>query len=193
MSAPAFGKEGASVVVVVYSDFQCPYCAKEAKVLRTSLKQEYGQKVRLYFRDFPLSIHPWSKDAAVAGRCIYNQEPDAFWAYHDWIFENQSSITPENLETKIGEFLEGKAADAAKFSECFKNEETLKKVEESIAEGQAIGVSSTPTVLVNGRKLNGSPEWEQLKAILDYELEYQEVTHNAGDDCGCAVELAFPQ
>ncbi len=193
MSAPAFGKEGASVVLVVYSDFQCPFCAKEAQVLRTNFLHQYGGRARLYFRDFPLSIHPWSKDAAVAGRCIYNQEPDAFWAYHDWIFANQSSITPENLQTKVGEFLQGKSVDSLKFSRCFSEKETLAKVEESIAEGQALGVSSTPAIFVNGRRLNGSPEWEQLKSIIDYEFDYQEITHNAGDDCGCAVDLAFPK
>ena len=192
-SAPSFGKEGASVVVVVYSDFQCPFCAKEAKVLRTSFRHEYGERARLYFRDFPLSIHPWAKDAAVAARCIFNQEPELFWDYHDWIFDNQKSITPENLQTKTGEFLQGKAVDSVAFSQCYKNKETLAKVEESIAEGQALGVTSTPSVFVNGRRLNGSPEWEQLKSIIDYELDYQKVTHNAGDDCGCAVDLAFPQ
>ena len=193
MSAPSFGKEGASVVVVVFSDFQCPFCAKEAKVLRTNFLHQYGSKARLYFKDFPLNIHDWAKDAAVAGRCIYNQEPDAFWEYHDWVFDNQKSFTSQNLETKVGEFLQGKSVDSLKFSQCFKSKETLPKVEESIAEGTALGVSSTPSVFVNGRQLSGSPEWEQLKAIIDYELEYKEVTHNAGDDCGCAVDLSFPK
>jgi protein-disulfide isomerase len=193
LSAPAFGKEGASVVLVVYSDFQCPFCAKEAQMLRTNFLHQYGGKARLYFKDFPLSMHPWAKDAAVAGRCVYNQEPEVFWEYHDWIFENQKSITPENLQAKVGEFLQGKEVDSLKFSQCFTGKETLAKVEESIAEGQALGVNSTPTIFVNGRRLNGSPEWEQLKSIIDYELDYQEVTHNAGDDCGCAIELEFPK
>jgi protein-disulfide isomerase len=192
-SAPAFGKEGASVVLVVYSDFECPFCAKEAQVLRGNFLHEYAGRARLYFRDFPLNIHAWAKDAAVAGRCIYNQEPEAFWEYHDWIFANQKNITPENLQAKVGEFLQGKKVDSLKFSQCFSKKETLAKVEESIAEGQAIGVNSTPSLFVNGRRLGGSPEWEQLKSIIDYELDYQKVTHNAGDDCGCKVDLGFPQ
>lgn len=192
-SAPAFGKEGASVVLVVYSDFECPYCAKEAQVLRTNFKAQYGSKARLYFKDFPLGIHPWAKDAAVTGRCIYNQEPEVFWEYHDWIYTNQKSITPENLQSKVGEFLQGKSVDTLKFSKCFTEKETLPQVEASIAEGRALGVNSTPSLFVNGRRLSGSPEWEQLKAIIDYELDYQEVTHNAGDDCGCAIELDFPK
>jgi len=192
-SAPSFGKEGASVVLVVYSDFQCPFCAKEAQVLRTNFRHQYGSKARLYFKDFPLAMHEWAQDAAVAGRCIYNQEPEVFWDYHDWIFENQKSITPQNLQSKVGELLQGKSVDTLKFSKCFTEKETLPEVEASIAEGRALGVSSTPSLFVNGRRLNGSPEWEQLKSIIDYELDYQEVTHNAGDDCGCAIELDFPQ
>ena len=192
-SAPSFGKEGASVVLVVYSDFQCPFCAKEAVLLRTSLLHEYGNRVRVYFRDFPLQMHEWAKDAAVAGRCVYNQEPAVFWDYHDWIFANQSSMTKDNLGAKVSGFLDGKPVDRIKFSQCLKSPEALAKVDAAIAEGQALDVNSTPTVFVNGRKLGGSPEWEQLKAVIDYELKYQEVTHNAGDDCGCAAEIAFPQ
>ncbi len=193
MSAPAFGAEGASVVLVVYSDFQCPFCAKEAQILRTNFRHRYGGKARLYFKDFPLPMHDWAKGAAVAGRCIHNQDPEVFWDYHDWIFANQKSVTAQNLETKVGEFLQERSVDSLGFSQCFSSKQTLAKVEESMAEGRALGVSSTPTIFVNGRQLAGAPQWEQLESIIDYELEYQEVTHNAGDDCGCAIELAFPQ
>ena len=60
-------------------------------------------------------------------------------------------------------------------------------------EGRKLAVSSTPTIFVNGRKVSGSMPYEQLTAIIDYELGYQEVTHNAGDDCGCEIELPFPE
>lgn len=192
-SAPGFGKEGATVAMVVYSDFQCPYCAKEAKLLRGQLNAVYGSKVRVYFRDFPLEMHDWAKDAAVAGRCVFLNEPNAFWTYHDWVFNNQESITKANFEAKFKEALATTDADAAKVEACYAARETESDVDKSIAEGQSIGVSSTPTVFINGRKLPGSIEWNNLKTIIDYELDYQEVTHNAGDDCGCAVELpSFP-
>lgn len=193
MSAPAFGEEGASVVVVAYSDFQCPFCAQEAKILRGQLMNEYKTKVRVYFRDFPLANHEWAQPAAVAGRCIYNQEPDAFWAYHDWIFENQGAITQANLKDKVMEQAKSSGLDTLKLNGCLDDPAVAAKIEASLGEGRAVGVTSTPTLFVNGRQLSGSVKWEQLKAVIDYELEYQQVTENAGDDCGCAVELEFPQ
>ena len=193
MPAPAFGKEGASVVLVAYSDFQCPFCAKEALVLRNQLQNEYGDRVRVYFKDFPLAMHPWAMNGAIAGRCVYQQEPETFWAYHDWIFENQKSITPENLSAKVGEFVASKGLDTLAFTQCIGDPATATKVEASMEEGREVGVQSTPTLFVNGRRLGGAVEWDQLKAIVDFELEYQEVTHNAGDDCGCSAEIAFPQ
>lgn len=192
-SAPAFGTEGASVRIVAYSDFQCPYCAEEAKVLRTQLRHQYGSKVRVYFRDFPLDMHPWARPAAEAGRCIYIQEPEKFWDYHDWVFENQASITPENLNTKTDAFLADKGLNLEEFNSCRAERKRAQDVEDSMAEGRKIGVTSTPTLFVNGRQLGGSTKWEQLKAIIDYEIDYQQVTKNAGDDCGCSVELpSFP-
>ena len=177
LSAPAFGKEGASVVVVAYSDFQCPYCAQEAKVLRNQLKNAYADQVRVYFRDFPLDMHDWAKPAAAAGRCIYMQQPDAFWEYHDWIFEEQKNVTAGNIRDKASAWAGEKGLDAAKVVECMAAPTTLQQVEASLAEGRAVGVSSTPTLFVNGRQLNGSVKWEQLQRIIDFELEYQQVTH----------------
>jgi protein-disulfide isomerase len=191
--APAFGEEGASVVVVAYSDFQCPFCAQEALILRNQLKNEYSGKVRVYFRDFPLSNHDWAQEAAVAGRCIYNQEPEAFWAYHDWIFANQGAVTKANLRDKIAAQAKTYGVDALKLSGCMSDPAAAAEVEASLGEGRAVGVTSTPTLFVNGRKLAGSVKWEQLKAVIDYELEYQQITHNAGDDCGCSVDLDFPK
>jgi len=192
-TAPAFGKEGASVRIVAYSDFECPYCAEEAKVLRNQLRHQYGSRVRLYFRDFPLDMHPWARPAAETGRCIFVQEPERFWDFHDWVFENQKSITPQNLNAKTEAFLADKGLDMDKFRTCRDERKRAQDVEDSMAEGRKVGVTSTPTLFVNGRQLGGSTKWEQLKAIIDYEIEYQKVTKNAGDDCGCSVELpSFP-
>ncbi len=189
---PGFGKQGAPVVIAAFSDFQCPYCAKEAKLLRTQVAEAYPEQVRVYFYDFPLPMHKWAKDAAVAGQCIYRMEPEAFWKYHDWIFEQQSKLTPENLADKIGEFAAAAGLDSLKLMPCIDGRNTEEVVQASIKTGRAIGVSSTPTIFLNGRLLKGSLPWEKLKAIIDHEIEYQKVTKNAGDDCGCEIEVAFP-
>ena len=193
MAAPAFGKEGASVVVVAYSDFQCPYCAQEATVLRNQLKNEYADKVRVYFRDYPLPMHPWAMDAAIAGRCVYVREPEKFWSYHDWIFENQKNVTPENFATKAAAWASEQGLDSLAFAQCVSSKETAPQVEASMEEARKLGVSSTPTLFVNGRMLPGSQEWPRLKGVIDYELEYQKVTKNAGDNCGCEAEVGLPQ
>ncbi len=193
MGAPAFGKEGASVVIVEYSDFQCPYCAQEAKVLRNQVAHAYADKVRFYFREFPLEMHDWAKPAAVAGRCVLQQEPEKFWAFHDWIFGEQKNITPANLRDKVTTWAGAQSLDTAKLTACMDDPATMKQIEASIAEGRAVGVNSTPTIFVNGRQLNGSVQFEQLKQIIDYEIEYQEVTHDAGDDCGCEIKAEFPK
>lgn len=193
MAAPAFGKEGASVVVVAYSDFQCPYCAQEATILRTQLQNEYGDKVRVYFRDYPLPMHAWAMDAAIAGRCVYVREPEKFWTYHDWIFANQKSVTPENFSAKAAAWATEQGLDSLAFAQCVSSKETASQVEASMEEGRKLNVTSTPTLFVNGRMLPGSQEWPRLKGVIDYELDYQKVTKNAGDNCGCEAEVGFPQ
>jgi protein-disulfide isomerase len=189
---PSFGTPGAPVVIVVFSDFQCPYCAQEAKTLRTEIPKAYPEQVRVFFHDYPLPTHNWAKPAAIAGRCIFEQEPLMFWDFHDWIFENQSSITPSNVTDKIMEFATGKGIDPLKVGGCIERGETAEAIEKSIQQGQLAGVTSTPTLFINGRRMGGSHQWEQLKRIIDYEIEYQKVAKNAGDDCGCEITLPFP-
>ena len=192
-ASPAFGKEGAPVKIVVYSDFQCPYCAQEATVVHKQVAEKYPQDVRVYFRDFPLTnIHKWAMPGAIRGQCIYQQKPQLFWEYHDWIFGKQKEITPENLDAKVNEFLAGKGIDALKMGQCTGDSKTAEVIEASLKEGRAVGVTSTPTLFVNGRKLTGSVKWEQLQPIIDFEIEYQKVAKNAGDDCGCVMGAEFP-
>lgn len=192
--APNFGTQGAPVVVVEFSDFECPYCKKEAAVLRQNLPASYSKEVHLYFKTFPLqTIHPWSMAAAVASRCVYKQNADAFWAYHDWIFDKQEEITPENLKGKVLEWAQGqKNLDALQLGNCMDQKATQADVEKDIAEGHALGVDSTPTLFINGRKLNSAADWPTLRAIIDYEIEYQKTAKNAGEDCGCSVQLSLP-
>jgi protein-disulfide isomerase len=189
---PSLGTPGAPVVIAMYSDFECPYCAKEAQLIRAQLLQAYPKDVRVYFHDFPLGMHEWALDAAIIGECLQRLEPAVFWDYHDWIFANQSSITQQNLKDKTAAFASGKGIDAIKLSQCVESRETEPLVRQSMEEGRSLGVTSTPTIFVNGRPLTGAMQWEQLKQVIDYELEYQKITHNAGDDCGCEVEIPFP-
>jgi protein-disulfide isomerase len=192
--APNFGKQGAPVVIVEFSDFECPYCQREAKVLRDNLLATYPTEVHFYFKEFPLTtLHPWAKTAAIASRCVYNQKADAFWSYHDWVFDHQNEITAENLKDKVlGWAKDQKDLDSLKLGACMDNKATEAEVDKDIAQGHALGVDSTPTIFINGRRIASAAEWPTLKAIIDYEIEYQKTAKNAGEDCGCAIKLDLP-
>ncbi len=192
--APNFGTQGAPVVIVEFSDFECPYCQKEAKVLRQNLLDTYPSQVHFYFKEFPLTtLHPWAKAAAIASRCVYGQKSDEFWKYHDWVFDNQSEITPENLKDKVLGWAKGeKDLDSLKLAACMDNKATEGEVDKDIAEGHALGVDSTPTLFINGRRIASAAEWPTLHAIIDEEIVYQKTAKNAGEDCGCAVKLELP-
>lgn len=191
--APSLGTPGASVVLVVFSDFECPHCRVEAQMLREKLLAAYPTQVRLYFRDFPLeSIHDWAKPAAVAGRCVYNQLPLSFWDYHDFVFERQDSINAGNFRAKVMDWVSSqKDLDSLKFGQCLTNQATAGDVESSIAQARALGLNGTPSVFVNGRLLS-NPEWELLSTIIDNEIGYQKTAKNAGEDCGCDTTLPIP-
>jgi len=190
---PNFGTSGAPVVLVLFSDFQCPYCKEEAKMLRGNLLSTYPKQVRLYFKDLPLEqIHPWAKPAAIAGRCVFKQNPSAFWDYHDWVYEHQGEITKENFREKVLEFAKGKEIDTLQLGRCLDTRATEAEVDKSISEARDLKVNSTPTLFVNGRRLPAQVGWPDLRQIIDQEIEYQKTAKNAGEDCGCEVKLPSP-
>jgi protein-disulfide isomerase len=190
---PGYGTPGASVVVVIFSDFQCPYCKQEAKMIRDNLTTAFSKNIRVYFKDFPLEqIHNWAKPASIAGRCVYRQDMDKFWNFHDWIFANQEQTTLENLRSRLEGFAAENKLDAPALLQCFDSRATEAEVTRNFAEGRALEINSTPTVFVNGRRLAGSVSWEQLKQIIEYEIEYQKTAQNAGENCGCELKLPSP-
>jgi len=132
--------------------------------------------------------------AAIAGRCVFRQSPAAFWDYHDWIFEHQGDITPENLKAKFLEFTNDKSEeiDVLRLAQCFDARATEAEVNESIAEARELAVNATPTLFVNGRRISSQIAWPRLQQIIDMEIQYQRTAMPAGDDSCCAVELPIP-
>jgi protein-disulfide isomerase len=190
---PSFGTPGATVVLVQFSDFQCPFCKEEAKMLRQNLLSAYPKQVRLYFKDLPLEqIHPWAKTAAIASRCIFRQNPGAFWDFYDWIFENQEQITPENLKAQVLEFTKGKPVDALQLARCIDTRATEAEVDRNVAEARSLQVNSIPTLYVNGRRLAGQLAWPNLRQIIDFEIDYQKTARNAGEDACCELPPLSP-
>ncbi|HWF11678.1 MAG TPA: DsbA family protein [Bryobacteraceae bacterium] len=190
---PSFGTAGAPVVMVEFSDFECPYCREEAKMLREKLAAAYPKEVHFYYLDYPLeTLHPWAKDAAIAGRCIFHQNASTFWNYHDWIFGAQDDIKPDNLKEKILSFVKDKGIDGPQLSKCMDSRATESEVDRTKAEGRSLEVNSTPTLFVNGRRMVGAVQWDDVKRVIDFEIDYQKTAKNAGEDCGCSISLPMP-
>jgi protein-disulfide isomerase len=158
------GNAKAAVTLVEFSDFQCPFCARVMPTLKR-LHEAYGDRVRIVWKDFPLtSIHPQAFKAAEAGQCA--REQGKFWEYHDRLFGNQQALEPEFLKKYAAEA----GLDAAAFSACVDTAKYADRVQEQMGIGARLGVSSTPTVYVNGRLVNGAQPYEVFAAIIEEEL-----------------------
>lgn len=189
--SPRWGPKDAPVTIVIFSDFQCSYCRQEAQLLRERLPKELPGKVQLVFKDLPLeSIHPWAREAAMAGRCVYRQSEEAFWKFHDWIFAHQLEIQPANLVPKVLEFAaSSKDLDVLQLQRCIEGRQTQADIDRALTEARQLGLNSTPTLFINGRKITGAISWDTLRRVIEVELQYQESLKGAG--C-CAIELAGP-
>ena len=170
---PSEGPKDAPVTIVEFSDFQCPYCSRAYNTLKSQVMPAYEGKIRVVYKNFPLSFHKWAESAAIAGECTFDQDEKAFWKLYSHYFDNQREITPENLKEKtlaaLGE--EGSGVDPDKFSDCFDNKKTADRVRADMAEGQSVGVTGTPAFLINGRFLSGAQPFPRFKAIIDDELQ----------------------
>jgi protein-disulfide isomerase len=181
---PSYGKAGAPVTIVVYGDFQCPVCKVEAEVMRKNLVQNFPDKVQVYFKDFPLeSIHPWARAASNTGRCIYKQDPQAFWKFHDWIYENQEGVTPDTLNSKVMTWAGTAGVDSIQLGRCVEGKVTEKEVAQNMAEGRGLGLSATPTLYINGRKFEGALEWPIMQQLVTLEIEYQAKQAKCEETC----------
>jgi protein-disulfide isomerase len=169
---PGFGPANAPVTIVEFGDLECPDCKMEAPVLRQNLPQTFPGKVRVFFKDFPLeSIHPWARAAAIAGRCVYRQDHDAFWKFYDWMYDTQDQITPDTLNSKVLMWAGQNNLDAIQLGRCIDTKATEPEVNRSLAEGRALGVRGTPTLFINGRKIGGL-QWPDLELVINNELQY---------------------
>lgn len=162
--APFVGGANAKVVINEFSDFQCPFCSR-AKDIVNQIKQFYGDKVKVSFRHFPLDQgHPEATPAAIASECAKDQ--GKFWEYHDKLFDNQKEL-PSKPYLKLAQEL---SLDMAKFEPCLQDAKVADRVKADFEAGKTLGVDSTPTFYVNGKKVAGALPFEQFKAIIDEEL-----------------------
>ncbi len=168
---PSRGPTDAKVTMVEYSDFQCPFCSRVYETLEKQVLKDYGDKVRFVFKNFPLtSIHPWAESGAIASECAFQQGNDQFWTMYNGLFSKQGEITKDNLKDKATEIATQGGLDVPKFQQCFESKQSLEAVKADETEASSLGVNSTPTFFINGRKLSGAQSYENFKQLLDQEL-----------------------
>jgi protein-disulfide isomerase len=162
-TGPAHGPATAPVTIVEFSDFQCPYCGRLIPTLE-QVKQKYGDKVRIVFRQYPLPMHPNAQKAAEASLCA--NEQGKFWEMHDAMFKNQQELAVDNLKAKAAAL--GLKAD--EFNSCLDSGKYVAQIQADMKDGSAVGVNGTPAMFINGRFVNGAVPIEQISSIIDDEL-----------------------
>ncbi len=158
--APSFGPEDAPVVLVEFSDFECPYCARLALTLGR-LKARFPEDLRIEFRHFPLSFHEFSTRAATAAVCA--NEQGRFWEMHDALFENQPRFADEELREMAGEA----GLDVNGLFACMDSDFAAERVAADRAAGESFGIRGTPTFYINGEEYAGSITLADLSAAVE--------------------------
>ena len=169
---PTRGAKSSKVVVVNFDDFECPFCSRMHQELFPEILKEYGDRITFVYKDYPLvEIHPWATHAAVDANCLAAQNADAYWDFADYIHANQHEVS--NEKTPAARFdaldrltmLQGQKhnVDTVKLQSCIKAQNDS-AVKASMKEAEGIGVEATPTLFVNGEKIDGAVPPSELRA-----------------------------
>jgi protein-disulfide isomerase len=157
---PARGPANAPVKVVVFSDFECPYCARVVPTLH-ELYGKYPGKIRMVFRDFPLDMHESARKAGEAAHCANDQ--GKFWEYHDRLFAHQDRLKERDLVEHAKEL----KLDTGAFEKCLQSGRYKEDVERDRQEGERLGVTGTPAVFINGVLLSGALPLNRFTDVVD--------------------------
>src|SRR6202050_575231 len=176
---PTRGAKSSKVVVVNFDDFECPFCSRMHQTLFPEIFKEYGDRVTFVYKDYPLvEIHPWATHAAADANCMAAQNGDAYWDFADYIHANQHEVSNEKTPGARLEALDKLALlqgqkhnlDVVKLQSCIKAQDES-AVKASMKEAEGVGVGATPTLFVNGQKIDGAVPIGELRAALDSALK----------------------
>jgi protein-disulfide isomerase len=162
---PARGPATAQVTIVEFSDFECPFCGRLFPTLK-AVEKIYVGRVRIVYRQFPLrKLHPRAQKAAEASLCAGEQ--GRFWEMHDSMFSDQEHLTVDALKARAVEL----KLDTATFNACLDSGKEVAAVDRDIVDGARAGVTGTPTLFINGRKLVGNQPFAAIQAVIEDELQ----------------------
>ena len=162
------GSNSAAVTLVAFSDFQCGYCKKTAEILEEVIKSEAAHgDLRFVFRHFPLPGHDWAQTAAEGAACAQLQNSSAFWSVHDGLFREQQGLSADNVKKTIDTIASTVAAlDLQVFRKCMNDGMSLGVVMRDKDLGATNKVSATPTLYINGRRIEGVENASRLRALV---------------------------
>jgi protein-disulfide isomerase len=162
--SPAIGPKDAPVVIIEFTDYQCPFCGRSRPTVQQIL-DNYKGKVRYVLRDFPLSFHKDSEKAHEAAHCAGDQ--GKYWEMNKKLFANQKDIKMEDLKKYAQEL----KLNMNKFNECLDSGKYADMVRKNLEDGEKAGVTGTPAFFINGRMISGARPYESFKEVIDDELE----------------------
>ena len=168
---PAMGPANAPLTIVEFADFECPFCARAFGTLETMVHSTYKDKVRVIYKNYPLNSHPWAIKAAIGAECARLQNPDTFWDFARDYYSSQGSITVANIDDHIHATAKRLNLDIPTLDACTKGKAAPARIDEDLKDGTAIGVSSTPTLLVNRVKVVGLPEEKAFEWVVNEQLK----------------------
>jgi protein-disulfide isomerase len=161
---PSIGPADAPVTIIEFSDYQCPYCQVWYKQVYQQLLASYPNKIRFVYRDLPLPMHPEAIPAAEAAECAGEQS--AYWKYHDALFNQKNGLNRaayEQYATDLG-------LDSKAFTACLDSHRYQAEIQADANDAARVGISGTPSFVVNGRILIGALPFSEFKTVIDEEL-----------------------
>jgi len=161
---PSRGPQDAPIVLVEYTDYQCPYCSRVQPTI-TALMERYDGQIRHVFKNLPLPIHAQAQLAGEAALCA--QDQGKYWEFHDWLFSNQRTMTRETMVAEAGEL----GIDVKLFDACIEQKTHAGAVSADAKEARSFGITGTPGFLINGRVLSGAQPIEAFEVVINEELE----------------------
>lgn len=171
---PFLGDKNAKVIIVEFSDYQCPFCRSFWKDSFVQLKKEYidTNKIKFVYRDYPLSFHPMAQPFAEAAECAEDQ--GKYWQMHDKIFSEQEKKGQGTVTSSIDDLKlwasQVAGLDKNKFNQCLDSGKYKVEVQKDFDDGSKAGVSGTPSFFINGRLLVGAQPFSAFKSVIDEEL-----------------------
>jgi protein-disulfide isomerase len=170
---PSLGPKTAPVTIVMWSDFQCPFCSR-VKPTMQALRAKYGDQLRIVWKDLPLDFHKHAREAAVVARVVFlMQGSDTFWHFHDQLFEHQAALSTESIHAWASVL----GVDSASLQTY--RDEAEAKVERSLADSKRLGIQGTPNFMIDGQVLTGAQPVDKFAAVIDAHLEKaKELTAN---------------